>query len=361
MEQWLARAQREVSATLHQNELALRNSIEDFLDQIAEALCIRIAKTEEESQFDRDLLTQIAQSHGKSRAGLRNYSIESLIFEFHILRQTICDVLEEDAPLSAAAREIITSIIEQAVNDAAASYSNTLRAIRERLTATLVHDLRNPIAAAKMGAQMIQRKSTDSVYCASNADRIVHSLDRVSALIEDVLDASRLGAGERLPIEFEACDLKQLLQRIASEYNRSAPDRVKAITDGNLTGHWNPRAIQRIIENLVTNALKYGAPEQLVTINARSSGDKVILTVHNHGPAIPKSEQDVLFQQFRRAKGSESESGWGLGLVIVKGLTEAHGGNVEVESSNERGTSFIVTIPKNNGQESPQAPHQEAI
>jgi signal transduction histidine kinase len=360
MQLWLARMQREIKAAHSQGALALNNSLDEFLDKIIHALSLTIPPTAEQSKIDREELIQFAQSHGETRASMKSYTIESLILEFHILRQTICDVLEEEEPLDGRAREIITSIIEQAVNDAAARYSHVLRAIRERLTATLVHDLRNPIAAAKMSAQLVIHKTSDSTNSDRQAKRIIRSLDRVSAMIEDVLDASRLGAGETITLSMAECHMEELLKLVAAEYNQDGTNQVHISSSGNVSGYWNAHAIQRIVENLVTNAIKYGAPHEPISVSAVDSDDTITLTVHNHGPAIPEEEQDLLFQRFQRARNTEAQSGWGLGLVIVKGLTEAHGGTVHVESGRD-GTSFIVSIPRDLRAKAVEVPQQEAV
>lgn len=348
IQRWLELAHQEIRATLHQSSLALSNSLEGFLDKISEALSVEFQKTEEQAKFDREQFTSFARDHGESRAGMKNYTIEGLIREYHIFRQTICDVLEEDEPLDAREREIITSIIEQAVNDAASHYSRILREIREKFTATIVHDLRNPIAAAMMSAQIILRNPADSGRCLSNAGRILDRLNHVSSMIDDVLDASLLSAGEKLSLPFEECNLGNLLKSVIVEYSEENPNRLRLAMAGEITGYWNPRAIRRIVDNLITNALKYGAPNEPITISAETLDSKVTISVHNRGPIISPEDQSLLFQQFRRAKGVGSQSGWGLGLVVVKGLAEAHRGSVLVESSLVDGTTFIVTLPKDS-------------
>lgn len=346
IQKWAERAHREIEAALQQSSLALNNSLGDFLDQIAEALSsLAPQKTEAQVEFDRAQFAKFARHHGESRAGMKDYTIEGLIREYHILRQTVCDVLEEDSVLEAREREIITSIIEQAVNDAASQYARILRDIREKFTATLVHDLKNPIAAAMMNAQMILRKSSVAEDCEKNANRILDRLQHASSMIDDVLDASRLSAGEKLSLPLEECNFGILLQRIGAEYEQQHPNRVRFELEGDVTAPGNPRALRRIIDNLVINALKYGAPNEPVIVSVRGSERDIVITVHNRGPAIPQEDQVVLFQQFRRTKSAGSKSGWGLGLVAVKGLTEAHGGTVRVESMGDE-TKFIVTIPK---------------
>lgn len=348
MDRWMERAYREIGATLHQTSLALSNSLGGFLDQIAEALSITPQKTEAQAEFDREQFSGFARHHGESRASMKDYTIEGLILEYHILRQTICDVLEEEFPLMAREREIITAIIEQAVNDAASQYARILREIREKFTATLVHDLRNPIAVAMLNAQMILRNPSEPDYCVSNANRILDRLKQVSSLIDDVLDASQLSAGEKLFLPFEECNLRSLFQRMVEDYSQQYPDRVRSVVEGDIIGYWNPKALRRIVDNLVVNALKYGAANESIIVSAQELDREVAITVHNRGPVIPSEEQGVIFQQFRRTKNAESKRGWGLGLVVVKGLAEAHGGFVRVESTPEEGTKFIVTLPRDS-------------
>jgi signal transduction histidine kinase len=100
------------------------------------------------------------------------------------------------------------------------------------------------------------------------------------------------------------------------------------------------------VENLATNAVKYSTPDTAITITIQQSDSKVILSVHNQGNPIALNEQDTLFQQFRRKKSAETQVGWGLGLTVVKGITESHSGTVRIESSDEKGTSFIIELPR---------------
>jgi signal transduction histidine kinase len=179
----------------------------------------------------------------------------------------------------------------------------------------------------------------------TNASRIVNRLRHVSSMVDDVLDASVLSAGEKLSLPFDECNLRELLQRAARDFNAEQADRVRLDLEGSLQGQWNAGAIRRIVDNLVGNALKYGAPDRPVTIVARATSPGVALSVHNFGSPISPGDQTILFQQFRRAKGTSSKSGWGLGLLVAKGLTEAHGGEIRVESKPESGTTFTVSLP----------------
>jgi signal transduction histidine kinase len=123
-----------------------------------------------------------------------------------------------------------------------------------------------------------------------------------------------------------------------------------------------------VIENLVTNAVKYGDENKYITISLTHDQTSAKLIVHNFGNPIPPGDVSVLFEQYRRLKSDKDKAGWGLGLTMVKGMVDAHKGSIQVESEMSKGTSFIINLPKDSGLtevEVPQIPqvqkteHQE--
>jgi signal transduction histidine kinase len=112
-------------------------------------------------------------------------------------------------------------------------------------------------------------------------------------------------------------------------------------------GNWSKHGMRRVLENLVTNAVKYGDPDRPITVCVESdSANRLILSVHNFGNPIPLEEQPTLFQQFRRATFAQegAQKGWGLGLTVVRGIVESHGGEIKVESGPTEGTVFRVVL-----------------
>ena len=105
--------------------------------------------------------------------------------------------------------------------------------------------------------------------------------------------------------------------------------------------------MRRILENLASNAVKYGSPTDPITVTLMKTSREVQISVHNHGYAIPPEEREHVFDSFSRAARPErgATKGWGLGLAVVKGLTEAHGGTVRVDSVDGAGTTFKVDLP----------------
>ncbi|WP_194712905.1 sensor histidine kinase [Noviherbaspirillum soli] len=222
------------------------------------------------------------------------------------------------------------------------------RALREQFVVTLTHDLRTPLAAAQMGSSLISRKADNPVEVVKLTGRVIRNLDRIDQMIRDLLDANRIRAGETLPIKVGHCELRGLVSETLDELATIHGNRFDLQAMEPIEGYWCMSAIRRLLENLCGNAIKYGAAVRPVTVRLlRHGAMQARIEVHNEGPAIPMQDQLNMFQPFRRneSDGLASQRGWGLGLTVVRGISEAHGGTVEVESAAELGTTFRVTLP----------------
>ncbi len=222
------------------------------------------------------------------------------------------------------------------------------RELRERFVSTLSHDLRTPLTAVKMNAQLLARKLDDPETVLKGAARIVDNVNRADQMIQDLLDANRLKAGERIPIEIGECSLKEIVSETLADLSTVHGDRFIFKIKDPFHGHWDCNGLRRILENLCNNAVKYGAAKAPVTILLEKDHESVLLHVHNEGPVIPPEEQPFLFEPFKRAGTAQASvhKGWGLGLTLVQGLAEAHGGAVTVESTSASGTTFTVILPQ---------------
>ncbi|MBA2486686.1 MAG: sensor histidine kinase, partial [Nitrospira sp.] len=119
-------------------------------------------------------------------------------------------------------------------------------------------------------------------------------------------------------------------------------------SSGPLDGNWGSDGLKRAVENLIGNAVKYGSSGAPITVSLKAGIEAIELTVHNEGPVLAEDEIPRLFQNFGRAARAEdgTQSGWGLGLTVVKGVVEAHKGKVRVESGEGKGTRFALEIPR---------------
>ena len=162
-----------------------------------------------------------------------------------------------------------------------------------------------------------------------------------------LLDVSRINSG-RLRLELEPCDIAALLRDMAAISPTRPEGQVSLSASPPLTrllGTWDRLALEQIIDNLVSNALKYGAGTP-VEVSAESCGERVRLQVRDHGSGIPAADRERVFGRFERAVGQgERRSGFGVGLWVVRQLTEAMEGSVVVGDTPGGGASFTVTLP----------------
>ena len=344
---WEERSLKEVPSAGTYASLALRDSLPTYLEHLSEALATN-RKMDARSIFARNReATRIGKQHGASRAGNRNYLLTEVIFEYHILREVIFQVLETDGPLAEVQRDIIYDSIEQSVNDAAVEFTEIHTDIQQKFISTLSHDLKTPISAAKMNAELILRRTDRLDPSANSARRIIGSMNRLDAMIHDLLDASRLRAGEHLSLQFAPFDLDVMIREVVDEMAVIHGDRFILESKEAVLGNWSCDGLRRAVENLIGNAVKYSTPQTPVTVSLRHGKSTVEIFVHNQGPPIAENEIPLLFQDYRRSKSAHegSKMGWGLGLTLVKGVVDAHQGTVRVESVAWKGTSFILEIP----------------
>jgi signal transduction histidine kinase len=217
---------------------------------------------------------------------------------------------------------------------------------RIRFVASLVHDLRGPLATAKLGSQLLQRTASASGVNPEVVLRVLRNLDRMDGMIRDLLDVSRVEAGQRLALEVGPCDLAELADDIVRDVSLSHGARFRFERTGPVVGFWSAVQLRRAVWNLCVNAARYGAAKAEIRVWIESDDNVARLCVHNEGEAIAKAEQTKLFEAFRRGSGPSAFDGsWGLGLSVVRLCAEAHGGHASVQSHPGDGTTFTLSLP----------------
>ena len=224
------------------------------------------------------------------------------------------------------------------------------RDLRERFVATLTHDLRTPLSTATMSVALLAHSKTTTAEQPKLIERLTRSLDRMGQMINDLLDASKLKAGHDLPIFCERVEMTALVLETLNDLRQLHGDRFVLDAPGPVFGVWDGNGVRRIVENLAQNAIKYGIASGPITIKLDEHTTGVTLRVHNVGNAIALSEQSKLFLPFQRSPSAGAQRGWGLGLAVVKGLVEAHRGEVRVSSTDTAGTAFTVVLPHDSTQ-----------
>lgn len=219
-------------------------------------------------------------------------------------------------------------------------------ALRERFVSMLVHDLRGPLSAARLAAQLLAAEPDRSERRPDLASKIDRNLVRADMMIGDLLDASRIRAGEQLPLELERLELGAIAAEVAQDARAMYGERFVVDCEQSAQGVWSAEQLRRALWNLVTNAVKYGAPDEPIVISIGRHGECARLSVHNVGAPISEADQARIFDAYTRAPTAAAGGriGWGLGLTLVRGVAEAHGGRVTV-ASDASGTTFTIELP----------------
>ncbi|NTX11020.1 PAS domain-containing protein [Myxococcus sp. CA051A] len=225
---------------------------------------------------------------------------------------------------------------------------------REQLLAVLGHDLRNPLNAIGASAFQLARAEELEAPERRAVERIRKSAGRMGRMITDILDFARSKLGEGIPVSPQPMDLADVCQATLEELQVSHPGRPLLFeSSGDTSGDWDPDRVAQVLGNLVSNALQHGGGDTPVHTRVRGEAHDVVLEVHNRGEPIPAELLPRIFDPFKTPVAtSESASTYqkqrslGLGLYIVHQIARAHGGRVEVRSSEEEGTTFRVYWPR---------------
>jgi PAS domain S-box-containing protein len=226
--------------------------------------------------------------------------------------------------------------------------------MRDELVASVSHDLKNPLTAISGQVQVLQFLATrgrDEL----TPERLLGSLDaisstskRMAALINELLDAVHLQAGLPIELRRRPTDLANLALQVVA-YHQQATEKHSLRFDGNQPGpigDWDPDRLERVIDNIVSNAIKYSPDGGEILVEVAQNRGWGVLSVQDQGVGIPAADLPYVFERYRRARNVSAKfAGTGLGLAGAKDLTELHGGSVSVRSVEGVGSRFVVRLP----------------
>lgn len=221
--------------------------------------------------------------------------------------------------------------------------------VRDDFLSMAGHELRTPLTALQLQILSISKmigQADGAEKIAARAEKAGRNVLRLSSLVNELLDISRISAG-RLRLEHVPMSLgeavREVVQRHADELQRNGCE-VRFSADPDSAGVWDRVRIEQVATNLLANAMKYGKGKP-IEIKVERDGDRVRLIVQDHGIGISPEDQQRVFQRFERAVSSRHFGGLGLGLWIARQLVDAHGGTIRVRSEKEQGATFEVELP----------------
>jgi two-component system sensor histidine kinase HydH len=228
-----------------------------------------------------------------------------------------------------AAGVLLAWLRRQARQATAAAHAQRLASLGQ-MSATMAHELRNPLASLKGNAQLLVKMLPDSDRAHGKAERVVAEATRLEALTTELLEFARTGAITRTP-----ASIAELCAEVAS----ALPGKVEVDAEPRVSWRVDRARLQRALTNLVRNGLE-ASDGQPVTLRARA-GRELVLEVCDRGPGVPPAERERIFEPFVTRR----TSGTGLGLAVVRQVVELHGGQVIVDDAPGGGARFTVRIP----------------
>jgi signal transduction histidine kinase len=230
------------------------------------------------------------------------------------------------------------------------SYSRLIRIAEHKrnFLLSITHELKSPIASAQLGLQTIQKRALSREQTEMVSINAQHELDRLKNLVDNLLLASKMEANYKPVFELENVNLliRDYVKRMSVAYP-SVEFKLTLDTE-NQTAEVDRSGIFSILSNLVENAIKYSDEDPEVTIRTEITDEKWCLSVADRGVGIPEKEKSSIFNKFYRVGSEDTRKtkGTGLGLYIMKEMTNAHGGQIDVRDNKGQGTIFTVTLPR---------------
>ncbi|HSW47649.1 MAG TPA: HAMP domain-containing sensor histidine kinase [Candidatus Saccharimonadales bacterium] len=273
-------------------------------------------------------------------------------------------ITEEDVPFGTKIFKIILTPVLEINRIKGASQDNVIGAsillhdttlekslsqMKEDFTNIMVHELRSPLTAIKASSDFL---TSSADLTDQERKRLIEMISVASKKMLDeislILDSAKMDAG-LFTVRKIPSDLKKLIKDRVNVFTPVAQEKtIKLVVDidPNInTFSFDPIRIDEVINNLLSNSLKFTPPNGTISINARVDSNKVSISVSDTGAGIPKDKQGKLFSKFQQAPSDGAHQGTGLGLYVVKGVVEGHGGEIKLESEEGHGTTITVTLP----------------
>jgi signal transduction histidine kinase len=295
-----------------------------------------------------------AEKHGTGRAE-SGFTMDQMVAEYRALRASVIRLWsKEQGEVSATDLIDLTRFneaIDQSLAESVTRFTQDLDHSKEMFLAILGHDLRTPIGAVLTSAKfMLETKELVEPHLTLTT-RIVSSTTRMNQMVGALLDFTRSRLGGGIPIAPAPMNMGKAVHDVVNEISAGHPERkIEVDARGTLNGEWDCSRISQVLTNLIGNALEHGSDRTAVTIEVQGDTKEVRVAIHNRGAAIPEDQMDGLFNAMKRQEISGKTDGpsanLGLGLYIADQIVHAHKGRIDVESSEDRGTTFTVHLPR---------------
>lgn len=363
--EWEAFARTCTPASGAMDIAALRDHANEMLTVIAADLGTPQGGTEQEEKSkgkapstEGELVTA-AEEHGAGRAE-SGFTMEQMVSEYRALRASVIRLwVQARGELRPADVEDLTRFneaIDQSLAESVTRYTEELDHSKEMFLAILGHDLRTPLGAVFTSSRFMLDTGELQEPFLTLTKRIASSSTRMMHMVGDLLDFTRSRLGGGIPIVRARMNMGKAVHDVVDEIAAAHPERtIEVHARGELEGEWDCARISQVLTNLIVNALEHGAEGTAVTVEVGGSDEEVCMAVGNHGTVIPGDQLNGIFNPMKprepaaNAPAGGPTSNLGLGLYIAERIVTAHGGRIDVVSSEAGGTTFTVRLPRREG------------
>ncbi|MGZ2486260.1 two-component system OmpR family sensor kinase [Rhizobium pisi] len=230
--------------------------------------------------------------------------------------------------------------------DSTAARLQELQDAQQRLFHDVSHELRSPLSRLQAAVGVLRQSPA---RLGAMLDRMDREVERLDALVGEVLTLARLTAGSGLPLKTQTLDVIELLNEILGDAAFEAQAREVSITtsvDGSFRAEVEGELIYRALENVVRNAVKYTAEHSYISVSCEVTADRLNICVTDQGPGVRRDELERIFQPFSRGKEAVPRGGHGLGLAITRQAIERHGGRVHASLPDAGGLAITLELPR---------------
>jgi signal transduction histidine kinase len=301
-------------------------------------------------------LRTAAEEHGAARAE-SGFTIDQMVAEFRALRASVIRLwAHEEHKLDGEHLIDLTRFneaIDQALAESVLRYTQEIDQSKEIFLAILGHDLRSPLGAVMMSADFMLETGELEEPHLTLTRRIASSSKRMQQMIGDLLDFTRSRLGGGIPIVRAPMNLAKAVHDVVEEIVAADPSRlIKIEARGGESVNMDCSRISQAIANLLSNAVEHRKPGSVVTVRVEGNADEAEITVHNEGKPLSPDQMNGIFGSMKASQqeGKGKQSGplghLGLGLYITERIVHAHGGRIEIESSESGGTTFRMLLPR---------------
>lgn len=296
-----------------------------------------------------------AEAHAEARL-LCGYTVVQLVSEYRALRTSVLTLwaARPEQPSNTDMGDVtrFNEAVDQSLAESVARYEQMVKQSQNMFLAILGHDLRNPLGTISTATSFLMQAVDIPAKYVLVATKMFNSAQRMGRLINDLIDFTRTHLGPGIPVKVTPSNLSRVCRDVVDEMRTFHPEQlIELAMPARVDAMFDESRIAQILSNLIGNAIQYGDHDKKVVVDMVDEGMNAVITVNNRGQTIAANEMAAIFDPFVRiaakpGQGVTERTSLGIGLFISRQIAQAHGGDLQVVSTELDGTTFTLILPR---------------